>query len=369
MKIRSVEIRLLELPLREPFAAAHGTVTTRELVVVRVSTDLGEGWGECSALPEPTYTTEFAGGAYLLLVEELAPRLVGLDLAPDQVITSLSTVPGNPMAKAALEMAMLDALLRHQDRSLASFLGAVADRIQAGATVGLALPADVVASVTALAEEGYHRVKVKIVPEHDRVVVDQVVLRFPDMEVQVDGNGSFGAEHAATLMAVADAGVAAIEQPFPPGQLGLASALVARSEVPVVADEAAVSLTAVDQLRRASALSGVSIKPPRLGGLMAARAIHDHCLEHGVPASVGGMLESGLGRHALAALAALPGFGLTGDVSPARRWLAADPWPDLVMEDGRIVVPTGPGVAGDPDPLTLDRHTLEKATVGGPHPG
>ena len=368
MKIRRIEIRLLDLPLREPFAAPHGTITSRELVVVRIETELGEGWGECSALPEPTYTTEFAAGAYLLLDEELAPRLIGLDLAPDQVATRLATVPGNPMAKAALEMAVLDARLRHDGQPLARFLGGEAEHVPAGVAVGLAPVADVVGRVAALADEGYRRVKVKIQPGHDREVVEQLVLRFPDLETQVDGNGSFRSEHAATVAAMAGAGVAAVEQPFGPDQTGLAAALVKESTVPVVADESATSVAAVKRLHRAAALSGVSIKPPRLGGLLAARALHDHCRAGGVTATVGGMLECGLGRHALAALASLPGFGLTGDVSPAGRWLAADPWPDLAMADGRITVPTTPGVAGDPNPLVLERHTVKQTIVGGARP-
>ncbi len=357
--IERVELRLLALPLIEPFVAAHGTTTTREIVIVRIETDLGIGWGECSALPEPTYSDEFSAGAYVLLDDELAPRLVGHDIDAATVHARLSMIPENRMAKASLEMALLDAELRAQGLSLAHWLGASSSRVEAGVAIGLGPPAEVANRVEALAAEGFRRVKLKIAPGHDQAVLDAVLSTVDHLELQLDGNCSFRAEHLDLLADMAANGVTAIEQPFPVGQVTLAAELVNRSPAAIVADEAAGSRRAVDRLRHAGALSGVSIKPARLGGLRLARQLHDACVAWQIPLTAGGMMETGLGRHALAAIAALPGFSLTGDVSPARRWLAADPWPDLELIDGQITVPTGPGVAPEPDLAILDRYTAK----------
>ncbi len=81
-------------------------------------------------------------------------------------------------------------------------------------------------------------------------------------------------------------------------------------------------------------------------------------MANNVGASVGGMLECGLGRHALAAIGALDGFSITGDLSPASQWLSEDPWPDIEMVGPDIVVPTTPGVAPPPDQAVLERLTL-----------
>jgi O-succinylbenzoate synthase len=134
--------------------------------------------------------------------------------------------------------------------------------------------------------------------------------------------------------------------------------------VPVIADEAVATQADAETLLSMGAMTGLSIKPARVGGLVAALSLHRFCLAAGLAATAGGMLETGLGRHALAALAALPGFTVTGDLSPAGRWLAADPWPDLTMTAGRIDVPAGPGVAPEPDPYLLDRYRLEHRRVG-----
>lgn len=363
MFVDRIELRLLNLPLVEPFVAAHGAMTIREIVVVRIETDQGYGWGECSALPDPTYTDEFAEGAFLILEDELAPRLVSHRLMATAVADRLSVVGGNPMAKAALEMALCDAELRLSGHSLAERIGAATSQVAAGATVGLGALADVVERAEALEAEGFGRVKLKIKPGHDLEVVAAVRSQTPSLEIQVDGNGAYSHEHLALLVELASSGVSAIEQPFSPIQLSSVQALVEQSPVPIVADEAADSIRTVELLKQEGALSGVSIKPSRLGGIEAACRMHELCVDLGLAVTAGGMIETGLGRHALAAVAALDGFTLTGDLSPARRWLAADPWPDLTMTAGMIEVPAGPGIAPEPDPELLDRYSVRHSMV------
>ena len=90
MRVERVETRLLALPMVEPFRAAHGTARVRELVVVRIDSDQGMGWGECAALAEPTYSDEFAAGAFTLIEEELAPRLVGHEVHHATVASRLA---------------------------------------------------------------------------------------------------------------------------------------------------------------------------------------------------------------------------------------------------------------------------------------
>jgi O-succinylbenzoate synthase len=88
----------------------------------------------------------------------------------------------------------------------------------------------------------------------------------------------------------------------------------------------------------------VNIKPGRVGGYLEARRIHDVCVAHGIPVWCGGMLETGLGRAANVALAALPGFTLPGDTSASGRYYRTDVTPPFVLDDGHLTVPTGPGL-------------------------
>ncbi len=352
--------------------------------MVSLETADGVGWGECSALPDPTYTNEFAGGAFRQLVDELGPAVLGADVGTDEFVAHCPQPARRPMAVAALEMAALDLRLRANGRSLAAHLArAAADSeaaepvqsveppgsVPAGAVVGLGTVDEVVASAIRLAADGFGRLKIKIEPGHDLAVVEAVRAAVPEIELHVDGNGSFTPHDVEQLVAVAATGVAAIEQPFHPADLASARALIERcGATAVIADEAASGVAAVVRLHDAGALTGVSIKPPRVGGLAPTLALHDLCRRRGLVATAGGMLESGLGRHSLAAVAALPGFTLAGDLSPAARWLTQDPWPDLALDpvSGRLPVPTGPGVAPEPDLDLIYDLTVRRQDVTAP---
>jgi o-succinylbenzoate synthase len=69
------------------------------------------------------------------------------------------------------------------------------------------------------------------------------------------------------------------------------------------------------------------------------------------------MLETGIGRAANVALAALPGFTLPGDTSASDRYFHRDITAPFVLQDGHLAVPTGPGIGVDPDLAALDAAT------------
>ncbi len=320
--------------------------------------DGNEGWGECSALNAPTYSPEWADDAFSVLAE------------PDRLDAG-----EHPMAAAAQEMARLDLDLRAAGRCLVDHL---ADRLGGDSPIVASLPLaavvglpaadphgrpasvdDLVAEVATRVADGARRVKLKVVPGWLGGPVRAVSDAFAGLEVQIDANGSLRADDLAELAGVADR-LTAIEQPFADADLTsrLAGVLRSTTATPILFDEGTPSADDVRALVDPDLGLGVVIKPPRLGGLAAAVELLAWCAQRGVPASAGGMLECGLGRHALAAFAALPGLTITGDLSPARQWLAADPWPDLEVAGGEVAVPSGPGVAPLPDPETLDRLTV-----------
>ncbi len=122
------ELREIRLPLVTPFQTSFGVQTSRRILLVRAEVDddgdVVEGWGECVAGDEPTYSAEYVDGAALVMRSVLVPRLAAVpDLAAADVATVLEPVRGHPMAKAALEMAVLDAELRAAGRSFAELLG------------------------------------------------------------------------------------------------------------------------------------------------------------------------------------------------------------------------------------------------------
>ena len=162
----------------------------------------------------------------------------------------------------------------------------------------------------------------------------------PDMPFQVDANAAYTRRDVEHLAQLDRFDLLLIEQPLPEDDL-LGHAELARAiGTPVCLDESIISETVCADAIDVGAAEIVNIKPGRVGGYLTARRIHDLCLERGIPVWCGGMLETGIGRAANAALAALPGFTLPGDISASRRFWARD----LVTEpidvvDGHVAVP------------------------------
>src|SRR5205085_10860539 len=113
VRLTAVELRRISLPLVAPFRTSCGTEVTKEALLVRVVTPEGEGWGECVAMDAPLYSYEYVDTAHDVLRRFLVPRLFAAgEVTAGQVAPLLEPFKGHPMAKAALEMAVLDGELR-----------------------------------------------------------------------------------------------------------------------------------------------------------------------------------------------------------------------------------------------------------------
>ncbi len=346
MKLSGVELRRLRLPLVAPFRTSLGETSVRDVLLVKVTTSDGEGWGECTAMAEPTYTSEYVDGAHHVIRHHLLPRLLAQpELTADGVGPVLAAVQGHPMAKCALEMAVLDSELRAAGTSLAHHLGAVRHMVEAGVAVGMAdsVPG-LLDTVGRYLDAGYRRVKLKVRPGWDVEPVRAVRERFGDVALHVDANGAYrpgDTEHLRGLDAFA---LMMIEQPFAADELGAHTALAKEIQTPICLDESITSAASASFAIASGAAAVVNVKAPRVGGYLEARRVHDVCVRAGVPVWCGGMLETGLGRAANLALAALPGFTLPGDLSASDRYYPTDITPPFVLHGGYLRVPSGPGL-------------------------
>ncbi len=365
-RIERVELRRLHMPLVAPFRTSFGTSTARDLLLVRIDTATATGWGECVADAEPTYSSEYADGAQHVIARHLVPRLAAAGrLTAARVGPLLEAVKGHPMAKAALEAAVLDAELRTAGVSFADHLGAVADRVPAGVSVGIhpSVPA-LLDAVGGYLDEGYLRIKLKIEPGWDVEPVRAVRERFgDDVLLQVDANTAYRLADARHLARLDDFGLLLIEQPLPEDDVRGHAALARQLRTPVCLDESIVSARSAADAIALGACSIVNIKAGRVGGYLEARRVHDVCAANGVPVWCGGMLETGLGRAANVALAALPGFVLPGDTSASRRYYASDLTEPFELDGGHLAVPTGPGLGREPLPEALAEFTTSVEEV------
>jgi len=360
MTLTGVELRTVEMPLVAPFRTSFGTQTTREILLLRAETPQAQGWGECVAMSDPRYSSEYLAGCVDVLRRFLIPALGHLDrLDATAVAPALAPFKGHRMAKAALETAVLDAELRARGVPLSRELGAVRDRVACGVSVGImdSVPA-LLDAVAGYLDAGYVRIKLKIEPGWDVEPVRAVRERFGDgVALQVDANTAYRRSDARHLAQLDPYGLLLIEQPLDEEDLLGHAELAKQLRTPICLDESIVSARAAADAIALGACAIVNIKPGRVGGYLEARRIHDVCVAHDVPVWCGGMLESGLGRAANVALAALPGFTLPGDTSASDRYYASDVTEPFRLADGHLAVPTGPGIGIDPIPDALDAVT------------
>ncbi|AZS38420.1 o-succinylbenzoate synthase [Microbacterium lemovicicum] len=364
--LEGFELRVVHLPLVSPFTTSFGTEHVREAIIVRALGDGVEGWGEIVTSPAPLYSSEYTQSAWDVAVRHLIPALLERGtLRGDDVAPVLSPVIGHRMAKAGLELAVLDAALRSEGRPLAEYLGAVHDRVPSGVSVGIQQDAAaLVRTVQGYLDEGYVRIKIKIKPGRD--VADTAAVRdaFGAIPLQVDANSAYTLADADLLAELDRFDLLLIEQPLQEDDIVDHATLARRLRTPVCLDESVVSAKAAADALALGAASVINIKAGRVGGYREAVAIHDLCVGAGIPVWCGGMLETGIGRAANAALAALPGFTLPGDVSASARFYERDiVTRPAVLEDGHVRVPTGPGLGVEIDEAALDEVTVAREIV------
>ena len=348
MKLTSVELLRLQMPLVSPFRTSFGVQTARDVLVVVAHTSDGvTGYGECVALADPVYNEEYVDAAAQVLERYLVPAVLSCDeLTAARVSELTSAFVGHRMAKGALELAVLDAQLQEAGMSLAAYLGGTRDRVDVGVSVGITDTVDeLVETVGRYREQGYGRVKLKIEPGFDLEPVAAVRTAFgADLPLQVDGNTAYRPKDLAHVARLGEFGLLLIEQPFEHDALALHAELARRCTTPICLDESLTSAATTARAVVAGACSIANIKAARMGGYLEARRAHDVAAALDTPVWCGGMLETGLGRAANLALASLPNFTLPGDISASARYYAEDLTEPFTLVDGQIEVPRGPGL-------------------------
>lgn len=366
VELEGVELRVLHLPLVSPFTTSFGTETVREVILARARTSTGDGWGEIVTQQAPLYSSEYTRGAWDVAQRYLVPALRDRGrLAPEEVSGILEPFVGHRMVKAGLELAVLDAALRTEGRPLAEYLGATTDRIPSGVSVGIQRdPATLVEVVGGYLDEGYQRIKIKIRPGRDIADTAAVRAAYPGIRLQVDANSAYTLADADLLAQLDDFDLLLIEQPLQEDDIVDHAKLARRLRTPVCLDESIVSAKAAADAIALGSAAIVNIKAGRVGGYLEAVRVHDLCRDAGVPVWCGGMLETGIGRAANAALAALPGFTLPGDVSASDRFYTRDiVTRPIVLDDGFVPVPTGPGLGVDIDLEALEDFTVDRVEL------
>lgn len=372
MRLRSVELREITLPLREPFRISSGVVAERRILLLRLQDHDGTAtWAECVAGESPNYSPETIDTAWMAIREWMAPRLLDREVnAPTEVGGILEeNLRGHNMARAALEMGMWALAAEREGRSLSAQLGGTRDEVATGISLGIQASSEaLVERARAAFALGYRKIKLKIRPGQDidyvRAVRDALGS---DVHLMADANSAYTLADADRLAELDPLDLIMLEQPLGRDDLVRHARLQRRLRTPICLDESITDVDRAEDMIELGAGKIINIKPGRVGGYAVSKAIHDVCRSAGVPVWCGGMLESGVGRAYNVALASLPNFSLPGDLSPSARYWDQDVvTPEWTMDErGMVRVPRDrPGLGVEVDTARVDALTVRSEMLG-----
>ncbi len=362
MKIRSVQLHEIRLPLVHVFETSFGRTYERRIILVGVESEDASGHGECTAGEDPLYSSETTDTAWHILSDFLIPRLLGRELECAADVASLfGPVRGNRMAKAALEAAVWELEARSKGIPLWKLIGGTRREIPCGVSIGIQENIDkLLEKVRREVAEGYQRVKIKIKPGLEIEPLRVIRAEFPDLPLMADANSAFSLEDIPLFRKLDRFGLMMIEQPLAHDDIVDHAALQREIQTPICLDE---SIHHAEDARKAFEMGScriINVKLGRVGGFAEAIRINRYCLSNQIPIWCGGMLESGVGRAHNIAMATMAGFVLPGDVSASKRYYAEDTIcpPVAVTPRGTIQVPELPGIGYE-----LDWERIARARV------
>src|ERR1700727_3477413 len=181
MKIESITLRELQMPLVHFFETSFGRVYSRRILLVSIDAEGVRGWGECVAGEDPYYSPEWIETAWPTIKHYLAPMLLKGELDSGRDCAArFARVRGHRMSKAALENAVWDMEARQTQQPLWKLLGGTRREIACGVSIGIQdSPEQLLGKIETELAAGYQRIKVKVKPGWDVDVLAKIRSRWP----------------------------------------------------------------------------------------------------------------------------------------------------------------------------------------------
>jgi O-succinylbenzoate synthase len=349
MRINSIELIEINLPLVHFFETSFGRTYERRIILVRVEdADGAEGWGEITCGETPSYSDEWTDSAWVTAEEILARMVVGKEFnAAADVWDAMKWVRGHRMSKAGIETACWDLEAKKLGVPLWRHLGGVRNEIECGVSIGIQDSVDqLIGKIQTELDAGYRRIKIKIAPHWDYDVIKQVRDKLGDIRLMGDANSAYTLADIDLFKRMDAFELMMFEQPLGFDDMLDHSKLQAQIKTPICLDE---SIGSPEDARKAIELKAgriINVKLGRVGGHAQAKQVEEVCRTAGIPIWCGGMLESGIGRAHNIAMSTLAGFTLPGDVSASKRYWHEDIIEPAVevMPNGTIIAPERPGI-------------------------
>lgn len=333
----NVTVRTIDVHLEVPFAISRAVRTEKRLVLVELEEDGRVARGEAS--PDPYFgdtpeSLERDVRAALALLPEDPTDLGSLRARLEE------RFPHGGAAACALDILGHDRAAQAAGVPLRTFLGlAPAQAPPTSFTIGLAEIPVMAERAAAAAAKGFSVLKVKLGPRDEVETLRAIRERFSGT-IRVDPNAAWSvAEAPARIAGIAPFGIEFVEQPVDPRDLAGLRSVRERSDLPIVADEAAVRASDLEAL--ADACDGINVKLQKCGGIAEARLMIERAHQLGLKVMLG-----------CRAAETSVGIGAAAHLAPAVEWadldgnllIVDDPFVAVPVEAGRFVFSDRPGL-------------------------
>jgi O-succinylbenzoate synthase len=367
MKIETITLREIHMPLVHFFETSFGRTHSRRILLLTARCEGVDGWGECVAAEDPFYSSEWIETAWSTIRHHLAPAVLRRAMtAAHESAGLMARVRGHRMAKAAIENALWDAEARQKQLPLWKLLGGTTREIQCGVSIGIQDSVEqLLENVEKELAAGYRRIKVKVKPGWDLNVLERIRSRWPDILLSCDANSAYTLDEVEHLRKFDRYKLLMIEQPLWNDDIYYHARLQRELRTSICLDESIRHARDAAAAVETGACRIINVKVGRVGGFSEAKKVHDVCQNNDVPVWCGGMLESGVGRAHNIALSTLPNFRLPGDVSASKRYWKEDLIePEVeVSTRGTIAVSEEPGTGYRIREGLIEKLTVRKETI------
>lgn len=347
MKLHSVTLRVISMPLKSPFQTHLEIVSEREVIVVEVRDQDGVvGYGEGVPFSSPWYTEETIKTVFHMLEDFLIPLTLQKEWShPSELAELWRGIRRNQMAKSALEQAIWDLYAKQQGVYLGTLFGGERTEVAAGVVIATDRVDDALEQIQHFLEEGYQRYKVKINRTNDLQLLTAIRNVYPDLPLMADANSAYSLEDITHLQKLDVFNLMMIEQPLGYDDLVEHASLQKQVQTPICLDESICSFHDAKSALQLDSGRIFNVKMSRVGGWTEAVKIHDLCIEESIPVWCGGMIEFGISRAHNIALASLKGFTIPGDLSSSAKYWERDIIePEIEVINGKITVPKTAGM-------------------------
>lgn len=304
MKITKVEVFAARLHLIEPFIISYVRLDDMPTIITRIELDNGiVGWGE--AVPDQNVTGETWESTYEVIQKELAPLLIGEGpFNIDAIHRKFNAqIAGVPSAKAALDIALYDAMGKITNQPLYRLIGGQAhDVLYIPQVISIKTPEAMAADAARYVAQGFHHIKIKVGTDAPTDIKRIRAVREAIGEeafLRVDANQGWDRiEAIQVIQATADCQVEWYEQPVKDHDHK--SMREIRATVPhrIMIDEGIHSVQNLIDVIEMRSADMVNIKLMKSGGIYPALAIANLAEAAGMPCQVGSMVESAIATMA-----------------------------------------------------------------------